>query len=166
MAFQFSFLERTRLYFVPPPNVSRVFFTLMQDTRSHSNLLGDVGAGMLSSASSRRHALRAEALESFGKPLPSKPPVIIVTTPVIISTAPVIIVTALVIIGHTRYIYNNVSHYRQPPRTSCPCNFFLAPLRPPTSAAQILLSQREGWNVTNILYRHFWTSAYRAFSAY
>ena len=64
------------------------------------------------------------------------------------------------------YIYNNVSHYRQPPRTSCPCNFFLAPLRPPTSAAQILLSQREGWNVTNILYRHFWTSAYRAFSAY
>ena len=48
-------------------------------------------------------------MESFGKPLPSKPPVIIVTTPVIISTAPVIIVTALVIIGHTRYIYITMS---------------------------------------------------------
>ena len=53
----------------------------MQDTRSHSNLLGDVGAGMLSSASSRRYALRVEALESFGKPISPKPPVIIMMVP-------------------------------------------------------------------------------------
>jgi len=41
---------------------------LAQDTQSHSNLLNDVGAGMVSNAASRRHALRAEAEESFGKP--------------------------------------------------------------------------------------------------
>lgn len=44
----------------------------LQDTRSHSTLLGDIGAGMMSSASCRRHATRAEAEEAFGTQLPSK----------------------------------------------------------------------------------------------
>ncbi len=43
-------------------------FLLAQDTQSHSNLLNDVGAGMVSNAASRRHAMRAEAEGSFGKP--------------------------------------------------------------------------------------------------
>lgn len=45
----------------------------MQDTQSHANLLGNVGAGMITEASTRRHALRAEAQKSFGKNAPPKP---------------------------------------------------------------------------------------------
>lgn len=41
----------------------------LQDTRSHSTLLGDIGAGMMTSASYRRRATRAEAEEAFNRQL-------------------------------------------------------------------------------------------------
>ncbi|CBJ30460.1 conserved unknown protein [Ectocarpus siliculosus] len=54
--------------------VGRSVTTTLLDTQSHYNLLNDVGAGMASNAAHRRHALRVEAEETFGKPPRAKQP--------------------------------------------------------------------------------------------
>ncbi|CAM9179945.1 unnamed protein product [Ectocarpus fasciculatus] len=54
--------------------VGRSVATTLLDTQSHYDLLHDVGAGMESNAAHRRHALRVEAEEAFGKPPRAKQP--------------------------------------------------------------------------------------------
>ncbi|CAM9511324.1 unnamed protein product, partial [Ectocarpus sp. 13 AM-2016] len=54
--------------------VGRSVTTTLLDTQSHYDLLNDIGAGMASNAAHRRHALRVEAEEAFGKPPRAKNP--------------------------------------------------------------------------------------------